>query len=233
MTIANLITSLRTLAHDKLTDKAIFGEQLGGSDQLAFPVNGSNTVFRLKQIPLADAAGTAGAALYVWVTIVGTGAVTRTHNGFAITDPLNGIITFTAAPNPGSSNNAGVYVDYNYVWFTDTVYTEWLNQAANDTYAGVTDATQIPEGLIEAMLQYALYYFYMNRATQYAERYESSGGDAGEQVQTVTQAFTALAKAAKASGDAKRKDYYQRQGQRDLPSSQDGNVTFDPITPIR
>jgi hypothetical protein len=232
MTLTQLITSLRALAGDSLDSKVIFSENLGGSDYLSFPVDGVNTVFRLKSVPLSDVAGT---PVYTWLTIIGTGAVSRTHAGFTITDQKNGIITFTVAPNPGNATpNAGVYLDYNYIWFTDDKYTEFLNQAAQDTMAGTaTDPTTIVDGLTQAMLQYALSYFWMARASLYAEQYESTGGDASERVQTVTQAYMALAKNAKAQGDDKRKMFYQRQGQRDLPSSQDGNVNFDPISPIR
>lgn len=232
MTLPQLITSLRALASDSLDSKVIFSEQLGGSDYLAFPVDGVNTVFRLKSAPLSDQAGT---PVYTWLTIIGTGAVSRVHTGFTITDPVNGIITFNTAPNPGSGTpNAGVYLDYNYLWFTDAKHTEFLNNAAQDTFAGTTtDPTTIVDGLTQAMFQYALSYFWKARASLYAEQYESTGGDASERVQTVTQAYLALAKDAKTQGDNKRMMYYQRQGQRDEPSSQDGNVNFDPITPIR
>lgn len=232
MTLAQLITSLRALADDSLDSKPIFSEQMGGSDNLSFPVDGSNRVFRLKSIPLADSTGT---PVYTWLTIKGTGSVTRSQSGFTITDPKNGIITFTVAPNPGTSNpNDGVYFDYNYVWFTDAKYTEFLNNAAQDTLAGSsTSPITIVDGLVQAMLQYALSYFWTARASRYAEQYESTGGDASEQVQTVTQAYLALAKNARKTGDTMRLDFYERQGQRELPSSQDGHVNFDPITPIR
>lgn len=231
MTVPQLIASLRTIAEDTVTKKVIFSEQLGGSDMPAFPVDGTNRVFRLKNVPLADAAGSPS---YVWLTIRGTGAVQRSQAGFTITDQVNGIITFSVAPNPGTANPTdGVYVDYNYVWFTDAEYTELLNRAAQSTLAGVTDPTVIQEGLIEPMLQYALAGFWKARASRYAEKYESSGGDAGEKVQTVTQAYLSLAKAAEQRGDFLKLDFYKRQGQRELPSSQDMNVNFDPISPIR
>ena len=233
-TIQTLTTSLRILTHDAPDDKVIFSEQLGGSDMPAFPVDGSNKVFRLKSVPLADVTGIAGAALYTWLTIRGTGAVQRTHAGFKIDDPANGIVEFTVAPNPGSTNPTdGVYFDYNYFWFSDVKYQEFLNQAANMTVAGVVDATQIVEGLIEAMLQYGVAYFWKARASAYGDKIESTGGDASNRPQTVTQAFLALAKEAQSRGDFLKLDYYKRQGQRELPSSQDGNVNFDPISPMR
>lgn len=236
-TIQSLTVSLRTLTHDTPDDKVIFSEQLGGADQPAFPVDGVNHVFRLKNIPLANPA-TSGTvdATNVWVTIRGTGAAQRSqsHTLFHVTDQANGIITFVTAPNPGTVHPTdGVYVDYNYFWFSDVKYQEFLNQAANMTVAGVVDATQIIEGLVEAMLQYGVAYFWKARASAYGDKIESTGGDASNRPQTVTQAFLALAKEAQARGDFLKLDYYKRQGQRELPSSQDGNVNFDPISPMR
>lgn len=236
-TIQSLTSSLRTLTHDTPDDKVIFSEELGGADQPAFPVDGMNTVFRLKNIPLANPA-TAGLtdATFVWVSILGTGAIQRSqsHMLFHVTDPANGIITFTTPPNPGTVNPTdGVYVDYNYYWFSDVKYQEFLNQAANMTVAGVIDATQIVEGLVEAMLQYGVAYFWKARASAYGDKIESTGGDASNKPQSVTSAFLALAKEAQSRGDYLKADYYKRQGQRDLPSSQDGNVNFDPISPMR
>lgn len=234
MTIAQLVTALRILTHDAPDDKVIFSEQLGGSDNVAFPVDGSNKIFRLKNIPLVDPAGLAGAAVYTWLTIRGTGAVQRTHAGFKINDQANGIVEFTVAPNPGTTNAAdGVYFDYNYYWFSDVKYTEFLSQAANMTVAGVTDATVIVEGLREAMYQYAVAYFWKARASAYGDKIESTGGDAANMPQSVTTAFLALAKEAQSRGDYLKADYYKAQGQRESPSSQDGHVNFDPITPIR
>src|SRR5216684_235820 len=113
-TLANLILSCRILVHDSPDDKTVFSEQLGGSDQLAFPVDGSNKTFRLKNAPMADANTAMSAdALYTWVTIIGTGAVVRSqlHTLFTVTDRVNGIIAFVAAPNPGTTvPNAGIYV---------------------------------------------------------------------------------------------------------------------------
>lgn len=233
--LAALIYSLRALAEDNQDSHLIEGEQLGGSDQPQFPVNASNTTFRLKSKPLSDYAG---AASFVWVTIVGHGAVTRTQAGFTIVDQVNGIISFSVAPDPGNGTYPttppnGVYVDYNFQWFSDAKYAEFLNRSANDTVAGTTDPTTIAEGLKEVMLQFALSKFWFARASQYANQYRSSGGDASEDVQTVCQAFTNLGKAAlKAATDA-RTAYYQRQGQRDEMASIQVNYRIDSITPRR
>lgn len=234
MTLTELITTIRAMSNDALDNKVIFAEQIGGSDTPSFPVDGSNKMFRLKQVPLSDVSGLTGEAQYAWLTIRGTGSVVRTHAGFKVLDQENGIIEFTTAPNPGNVNPTdGVYFDYNYVWFTDAKYTEFLNQAAQMTLAGVAGPASMVAGLTPAMLHYALGSFWRARASLFAEQYESHGGDAGEQVQTVTQAYLALAASSEKRADFLKQDYYKAQGQRESPAAQDVGVNFDPITPIR
>lgn len=236
-TLANLITNLRILAKDTPTSKVVFGEMLGSGDTPSFPVDGVNTVFRLKKPALSDAAG---APTYTFFTIVGHGAVARSQSGLTITDPANGIITFSAAPNPGNGTYpvappSGVYVDYNWVWFMDSDYTEFLNLACEMVLAGVTDPTLVQSGLDTAMMQYALSQFWYARASQYAEQYRSAGGEASEDVQTVAQTYLALGKAANARGDYLKLDFYKRQGQREAPAfaspQQFPAPRFDKITP--
>ena len=127
-----------------------------------------------------------GSPIYSWITIIGTGNVVRSQTGFTIVDPVNGIIQFTVAPNPGSATpTAGVYVAYNYQWFTDDKYAQYLYQAAQMVLAGTTDPTTIPNGLSDAMLQYALALFWFARASQYAEKYAATAGDSSEHVGSV------------------------------------------------
>lgn len=231
--LAGLILSLRILVQDYLDSKIVEGETLGGSDTPMFPVDGVNQTFRLKKKPLSDVIGD---PTYVWVTIVGTGAVVRTQIGFTIADPQNGIIHFSVAPNPGTATPAaGVYVDYNYVWFNDIKYAQFIYQAAQMTLAGTTDPTTIPSGLNDAMMQFAISQFWKARASQYAEQYKSSGGEASQEVQTVAQTYLNLGKDAFSAGLKLQTAYYQGQGQRESPGY--GNFRtyppprFDPITP--
>ena len=230
-TLLALIAIVRSLVGDTPTKKIIQSEQLGGSDLPQFPVDGTNTTFQLKNAPLSD---DIGMAIYSWVTIVGTGAVVRSQAIFTIVDPINGIINFTDAPNPGSATPAaGVYVAYNYEWFTDSDYAQFLYQAAQMTLAGTIDPTTIVNGLSDAMVQYAIAQFWLARASQYAERYASSAGGVTEQVQAVAQIYLNLAKAANTRADFLKLDFYKRQGQREAPASADITHRWDKISPIR
>lgn len=238
-TLAQLITNLRILAKDTPTSKIVYGETLGAGNQPMFPVDGINTTFRLQKPALSDVAG---AASFVWITVVGHGAQVRLQTGFTISDQANGIITFSAAPNPGNGTYpvvppVGVYADYNWIWFLDSDYTQFLNLASEMVVAGQTDPTTIPSGLDTAMMQYALAQFWFARASQWAEEYRSAGGEASEDAQTVGQTYMGLAKAANLRGDFLKKDFYQRQGQREAPAFASPQAfpppRFDKITPRR
>lgn len=231
--LSGLITIIRTLANDLQTSKLIRSEQLGGAEYPEFPVDGVNTTFQLKSLPMSDAIGS---PMYTWITIVGTGAVVRTQTGFTIVDPLNGIIQFSVAPNPGSATAAaGVYAAYNYLWFTDDRYAQFLYQAAQATIAGTTDPTTIPNGLSDAMMQYAMAEFWKARGSSWIDKYAATGGDTSEQAQTPAQTFLTYAKDAKKNGDMLKVDYYQRQGQREAPGWVNPQSfpppRFDKITP--
>lgn len=233
--LSALILDLRMQVRDGPVSKLISSETLGGSDQPAFPVDGVNTTFRLKSSPLSDVAG---APAYTYVTIIGNGATTRTQSGFTIVDQINGIINFSVAPNPGSaSQTAGVYVDYYYQWFTDAEYAEFLYQAAQFALAGTTDPTLIPNGLSFSMMQFAMAQFWYARASQYGEKYAATAGDSSEAVNTVSDAYMKLGKAAQAIAQSERTAYYQRQGQREAPAFGDPRSfpppRFDKITPRR
>ena len=236
MSIATLIISLRILCEDAPDSKLVEGEQVGGADTPWYPIDGSNKIFQLKNKPLADTGTVAspGSPVYTWLTIIGTGATTRAQTGFTIIDQINSIISFSAAPNPGTSTpNAGIYFSYNYLDYSDAKYTEWLSEAAQLTLAGVTDATFVPVGLSAAMLQYGVWLYAQSRQAFFARQYEAHAGDSSEAAQTRAQQYGALARAAKANADMLKVDYYKRQGEREEPSSASICHNWDPISPIR
>ena len=230
MTMATLLTSLRAMVHDGPADHTIFGEKLGVLPN-GYPVDGSNTVFKLggedgHSTPIVDL-GTPPDAGSVFLTYTATNGARRTQTGFTISDAVNGFITFAVAPTAGIE----ILADYNYYWFSDTQHTEFLNEAAQTTQAGVTDPTQVGAGLIQAMMQFAAANFFQARASQYAERYATSGGQAGTSVDVVSKTYLSLAKAATLRGTQYRDEFYSRQGQRNAPAAVIVNYAIDPITP--
>lgn len=222
MALSDLITSLRVLAQDGPADHTVFGENLGSITGM--PIDGANQNFRLGGQDGHSLPVVAGS---VYITNVGT--TFRTQSGFTLTDAVNGVVNFTSAP----AVNSVLQADYNYYWFTDAKYTEFLNQAAQTTLAGATGPAAVPDGLREAMMQYALSLFFTSRASQYAERYSSSGGDAGQSVESVAKAYIAMAASARKKGDDFKLDFYKGQGKRETAAATIPTFRIDPITPGR
>ncbi len=209
--LATLITDTRILCNDTPTSNLITQEAPKGA------INSSNTKYRLQYQLVVTGS--------VFLT---QGSTFRTQSGFTLDLP-NGILTMTSAPTSGTDP---FEVDYNFNWFTDTDYTEFLAEAAK-AVNNVADPTKIVDGLVPALLHFALYYFWMRRASQYAHKYQSSGGQAGQNVDVVTTNFRNLAKDAKAAALALRDDFYTEQGRAKNPAAAATNISFDPFTPRR
>ena len=225
---SSLINKLRILAQDTTQSHTIYSESLGTDP--VFPINGSNVTFRLKSIPVVAAPPFSSPTWSVYITTNVSGTITpRNQTGFTLSDPFNGIVTFGSAPLSGTLITA----DYNYLWFPDASYNEWLVEAAQQTLAGVTDPASIVEGLVEPMLQYALSHFAMARASFFGEQIRASGGDQSQDAQSKADFYRNMAKDAYNKAVALQALYYQRQGQRYAPAYGDIQHNWDPITPIR
>ncbi len=208
--IPTLISRARIIADDTSTSNRIVDERLSP------PPDGNRKVFRLANRNVVTGS--------VYLTI---GSSDRSNTGFTV-DLVNGFVTFTTAPQ---ANQDPFDAEYYLQWFTDAEYTEFLNEAAS--ILSVATADLVNNGLVAALLQLSLFFFYNRRATQYANKYSSSGGQAGQQVESVTSNFRALAKIAYANGMALRDDFYAKQGQQKNPASAVIGYGFDLFTPPR
>lgn len=211
-TLATLITSLRTLSNDTTTSNLIRKETPDGAN------DGVNTKFRTAQRNIV-----AASVFYTFNTTY------RSQTGLTLDDPANGLFTI-AGPLAAAGNP--FFIDYNFQWFTDADDTEFLNDAARDLL-GVSDPTTVIDALVAALLQYALGYFYQRRATFYADKYSSSGGQAGQAVDVVTKNFQSLAKDSFKRAQDMRDQYYTRLGSSKAPASATVGYAIDPITPPR
>jgi hypothetical protein len=232
-TLAALISTLRSLGNDTPASNSIRQEvPIGKTDSI-------NVNFRLQNWPVVSGSvyltiGTTlgfGLGPYGGVPFGGAtgGIVFRTQTGFTV-DLANGIITMADGGVP-VPNIQPFEFDYNYYWFSDSEYTEFMAQAV--LALGIIDPTLVPTGLIPSLLQYALHYYWMRRSSQYAHKYNSSGGTAGHSVEVVTKAFEKLAADAWAAAPLLRDDYYKKQGRQFQPSSGTATYKIDPFTPIR
>ena len=223
-----LIQRLRILAQDTVNSHTIYSESLGTDS--VYPINGSNTIFRLKSIPVAAATPFVTPAWSVYLTSNLNGTLTiRDQTAITLSDPTNGIIILSSAPASGTLITA----DYNYLWYADASYTEWLNEAAQQTLAGATDPTVIVEGLVEPMLQFALAHFARARSSFFGEQIRASGGDQSQDAQTKADFYDKMANNCDKKAQNLLDRYYQRQGQRNAPAYADINHNWDPISPKR
>jgi hypothetical protein len=162
------------------------------------------------------------------------GTTVRTQSGFTV-DFTNGIITFSTAPGESGSLPSPFTADYNFNWFTDTDYTLFIGKGMElcgvdaDVQDGVIAGT-LDENLLPGVYDLALSYFYQARATQYADKYNASGGGQGQDVKSVCDQFMSMSKTFYASGIKKRDEFYTRQGQAKAPSSHFINYGVSPIS---
>lgn len=213
-TLAALITQARTLCRDLPTSNRSVRETPKGLN------DGANTKFAV-QSPIIVTGS------LKW----STNGTYRVTTGVTLDDANLGYITISPAPAAGNQNQP-FYVDYYYQWFADSDYTEFLNDASRDLI-GNGNPTVVVDGLISALMQYTLGHYWQARANQYASRYSSSGGMAGQSVDKVADRFGTWAKDAFTQGKSFRDDFYKGLGQRESQSSAVINYNIDPMTPPR
>lgn len=214
MTTDDLIQLLRL----EVADTTIANQLWGSTPQGV--ADGTNTHFRLQSTPVVPDS--------VYLTYL-TNYRQQSSAGAWTLDPVTGIVTFNSPP----AANTQITADYNFLWFDDGSYTNFLKLGCRMLDVGNTDPTTVEDGLVTALVKYSAHWSYMALATRYAALYPSSGGGVGQSVTDRLKNLLALADQAKKDGDDIRKMFYQRQGQRDLPVSADINYRFDPITPRR
>lgn len=209
MDIAAAILKVRASLGDSATSKLQRNENLIKPD-------GVNKFFLLANFPVVSGS--------IFIT---QDASVRSQSGFT-PDYTNGSITFATAP---AATLTKFCADYNYNIATDAEYTEFINDALS--MLGLADITAVPQGLEAALVTLAKYGYFTKRSTDYATRYDSSGGIAGHQVSTVTSNFLKLADKAFTQGTDMRDDFYKRQGRRAAPASGSISYHIDPYTPER
>lgn len=207
---ATLTTAARTEARDLPQSNPVMREGLNG------PRDGVNTVFYLANRNIVS--GIVSSVQYgPWATY-GTTIRSLSTGAFPFTlDALNGIVTFTTAPDGGSSGalTQPLQMDYYFQWFLDADYSTWIDQATEELgqVAGSFVGPVSGGGdLTPALIQYVAERFWTNRASQYANKYATATSGASENIQTVTANFLSLAKVARAKAEKMRVAAYQDPG---------------------
>lgn len=141
-------------------------------------------------------------------------------------DLVNGILTFAAAPAAQP-----FLVDYNYNFFQDADYQEFIFQGMRLIGLPGNLTQMVDELLAPAVYEGAKAYWYKGMATSYANRYRSSGGGMGQDVDVVTANYLKLAAKCEADAITMTDRYYTRQSQNKAPSSHFLNYGISRITP--
>lgn len=219
MTLAQLITTLRTLTRDTGW----------GSPQFAFqekPVgknDGVNAVFQTQHENVVVTDPSSNPAVFFDV-----GSSTRITAGFSVTDAVNGIVAFSVAP---AADSSPFQVYYYWYWFTDAEHTQFLNDAGN--WLGFADPTTTTPGLLPALFEYSKSQFFFARAASFADKFDSESPVGGQRAGQAAKALTDLGKAAAEEARRKRDDYYKAQGAVLKPASGTATYGIDPGSPIR
>jgi len=219
---ATLIISAREETRDMVYSNMIRQESL---TELR---DGTNTVFYLQNQNIVS--GMVNSVQYgPWVTY-GSNKRSLSTGAFPFTlDAVNSIITFSSAPDSGSTQP--LFVDYYYQWFSDTDYTSWIDQATlelTETAGSFVGPVGLGGDLTPALIQLVVERFWIARASLYATKYATSSGGASEQVQTVTANYLKLAQQARAKANSLRKVAYVDPGQIMQPAS--ATITTQPTT---
>lgn len=216
------LASLITQARQNVRDFGIGSPQYAFQAKLKGANDGTNKVFQTEQrnIVALDALGASAVFFDIGTSI-------RQNSGFTVTDPTNGVITFGTAP-AANSNPFQAY--FYWQWATDAEYTAWLNDAA--AFLEYTDPTLVPSALSTAMMKFVESRFYTARASSFADKFNSSGGIAGQDANPVSEQFRKLSKDAMALAMQLRTEYYQNP-KRFKPASGVTAYGTDPGSPIR
>jgi hypothetical protein len=170
------------------------------------------------------------------------------NTDYAVPNPKSGQVSLTNAPLESDS----LAVDFNYTWFDDLEWDSYLCRAANKInftlyYTGAstipgtfqlpvggTAPADIPDGLFDAIMQFAAAMASEALAQRFATRYDTAAGDQSFNPSQMASAFDKRAAKLEKAGLNARDDYYKGQG-RQYQSAIKVNTGFElpPITPQR
>jgi hypothetical protein len=170
---------------------------------------------------------------------------------YAVTDPLNAVITFT---NSGKQPNAGNKFDctFNWTWFTDTELDNHLSHAANEvgypdyctSYdlnlpnalllpVGATQPTDFPDALYSAIIMLGAAFSARALSLRFSTKYDTSAGDQSFSPSAMAQRFHDLADSLEKQGYTARDDYWKGQSRQYYPSVIGSGFVLPNFTPPR
>lgn len=225
------------------------------------PANGTNLIFQIPQTRLViPAVGTPPSSansnallfpqLYVDDAPLAFSSVLNSGE-YNVTDPVNGIITFTAAgkqPNQGNKFEA----TFNWTWFTDAEIDNHLSHAANEVgFAdfctsydlnipgallipiGATSPSDIPDALESAIIMLGAAFAARALSLRFATSYDTTAGDMSYSPSQMTKQYSELADRLEKQGYTARDDFYKGQSRQYSPAVQQSGFVLPNWTPPR
>lgn len=227
LSISELVLAARRTVHDTGAGRnaLIRDEQLSGID-------GANKRFSIRYFPIVDPVSPTF-ELRKNGTLLTRGAGAGEYQ----LDAVNGIVTMGTAPIKGPPMDV-LTATYFFTWFDDTAFYEFLADAATTVGfppTGTTAATRaqsvatnFPDTMLDALLQFVGFHFNVRRADENAHRFPASGAGQSVNTDVVTNNFRKLAQEFYERGIAMRDDFYKRRGSREAPSAAIGSFQPTP-----
>ncbi len=212
MTAAQVTTSVRTEVNDLGTDRS----QTIRREQPAGEMDGVNTRFTIVRWPIP--VGT--------FKLYKSGALLVVTTDYAI-DLTTGLLTMVVAPNFSAGDR--LEADYQFIWFPDEQYLEFVISAGGmlgktstaTTVADRVDAVILAteEGLMEALKLFAACRYYMSRGGEYTHQFNANAGGQTQFSESISRNFRDSAKQTCDRATLARDDFYKGFGGREKPAA--------------
>lgn len=216
--ISDVIVSARTLVGDGPTDNLARMENLNNAD-LGNVINGTNTVFQLKNFPIVPGGEV---SFYVDGVALSTGVSV---------DEATGVVVFTAAPT------ISAFATYYYFLMPDSTWEEcilWALQRANlSTGSPYTDIQNVAEGLLSSIKTYAASAWSNRIAGQTGLWYNQRLQERVEDRENISSKYAKQAEMLSKDGDNQLDNYYKGAGTQFRPAVQIVLHTPKQYTPDR
>lgn len=158
-TLAAERTQLRTYMHDNADDHFVRAEDVGSNPLNVGMLEAGSAIFYLMERGIVTAS--------VEVVKDGLPPLAFPGGGEGINLP-DGKLTFSATSKPQKS----LLVFYKFQWFLDDDLDAFLTDAVRWLQWYATDITSVPDGLIPAVLHYAVHLANMRLFQRYSEMYD-------------------------------------------------------------
>ncbi len=183
----------------------------------------------------------------IFPLIFKNGAELAYSTDYTLTNPKQGIITFTTAPDVADS----LLTTFSWTWFDDIEWDHHLNRAANEigftqyyvTSSGVLGTetlpaggslpTDIPDGLFNAITLLAGSFAAQALSLRFAQKYDLSAGDQSFSPSQMAERFDGIREKLEKRALKARDDFYKAQGRQYRPTTAQTGFVLPSWSPKR